>query len=521
MKRLLWTVALMTFFVLPMNAQNNNYSRLWSKVRQAEKEGKPQTAAGYLKDLEEKTIKAGDELEQLAVSETLYEKLREYNWKEANAYYPKYSALNRRIMVDSLDAYIVKYKDHPRIMTLLYKQLSDHKDAADRRVGRGTTGEDYKQVRREAEGLLRHKYVGTFRSQIQGLIDGMDSRSLYASSHETMAPCEKVKYEIDTRNVDKAEVKVYRLLDNRLFLEGYRNSTEETLRKNGTLVSSQTVEGFACDYNIREEKDVYVDFPQPGVYVVRFAAVPARSGEDVVCYDEVCVSDVAGAMRIRNGRLEVYAADYTTGKPFEKGVVSLYKNLYKNNGSAILNLRSHKTDRFAGEGFLPVDVGNAVSDRNNNYQIRIEAGDDIYAPLLSGLYAYNDVRRVKEFRYDQGRILTDRALYKPTDTIHFKVICFEGNYPAYFHQQGVGQGHARDQRMGLCRRLVHAAGREQERQLYHRGGRLYPASGPGGRIQASELHGVAATDHRASGLWRRDPAGWPAAQLCRLLGRGR
>ena len=505
MKRLLWTVALMTFFVLPMNAQNNNYSRLWSKVRQAEKEGKPQTAAGYLKDLEEKTIKAGDELEQLAVSETLYEKLREYNWKEANAYYPKYSALNRRIMVDSLDAYIVKYKDHPRIMTLLYKQLSNHKDAADRRVGRGTTGEDYKQVRREAEDLLRHKYVGTFRSQIQGLIDGMDSRSLYASSHETMAPCEKVKYEIDTRNVDKAEVKVYRLLDNRLFLEGYRNSTEETLRKNGTLVSSQTVEGFACDYNIREEKDVYVDFPQPGVYVVRFAAVPARSGEDVVCYDEVCVSDVAGAMRIRNGRLEVYAADYTTGKPFEKGVVSLYKNLYKNNGSAILNLRSHKTDRFAGEGFLPVDVGNAVSDRNNNYQIRIEAGDDIYAPLLSGLYADNDFRRVKEFRYDQGRIQRGG----------------DGNYPAYFHQQGVRQGHARDQRMGLCRRLVHAAGREQERQLHPRSGRLYPASGPGGRIQTPELHGVAAADHRTPGLWRRDPAGWPAAQLCRLLGCGR
>ena len=117
MKRLLWTVALMTFFVLPMNAQNNNYSRLWSKVRQAEKEGKPQTAAGYLKELEEKTIKAGDELEQLAVSEALYDKLREYNWKEANAYYPKYSALNRRVMTDSLEAY-------PQ-----YRRLCDRRDA--------------------------------------------------------------------------------------------------------------------------------------------------------------------------------------------------------------------------------------------------------------------------------------------------------------------------------------------------------------------------------------------------------
>ena len=97
MKRLLWTVALLTAFVFTMNAQNN-YARLWSKVQKAEKEGKPQTAAGYLKELEEATIRNGDELEQLVVSEALYNQLREYNWKEANAYYPKFSALNQRMM---------------------------------------------------------------------------------------------------------------------------------------------------------------------------------------------------------------------------------------------------------------------------------------------------------------------------------------------------------------------------------------------------------------------------------------
>ena len=76
MKRLLWTVALLTAFVFTMDAQNN-YSRLWSKVQKAEKEGKPQTAAGYLRELEQKTIKAGDELEQLVVSENLYNDLKD------------------------------------------------------------------------------------------------------------------------------------------------------------------------------------------------------------------------------------------------------------------------------------------------------------------------------------------------------------------------------------------------------------------------------------------------------------
>ena len=425
MKRLLWTVALVTFFVLPMNAQNNNYSRLWSKVRQAEKEGKPQTAAGYLKELEEKTIKAGDELEQLVVSETLYEKLREYNWKEANAYYPKYSALNRKVMVDSLDTYIVKYKDHPRVMMLLYRQLRNHKENVDRKWNPSATGDDYRKIRREAEDLLKHKNVGTYKKNIQSLIDGMDSRSLSASHQATTAPLDNAKYTLDARNVNAVEIKVYRLLDNRLFSEGYKNSNEETLRKNGTLVSTQTFDRFTCDYNISEEREVFVAFPQPGCYVVRFAAFAPKTGEDVICYDEVFVSNVAGAMRIRDGKVEVYAADYHTGKPFEKGSVSLYKNLYRNNSSAIINLRSHRTDRFSGEGFQPVDVGKVTSDHQNDYQLRIESGLDIYAPLLSGFYDRYYDRSGREFLHEQGRIFTDRALYKPTDTIRFKLICYE------------------------------------------------------------------------------------------------
>jgi len=410
-----------------MNAQNSQYSRLWTKVRKAEQAGKPQTAAGYLKELEEKTIKAGDELEQLAVSEALYGKLREYNWKEANTYYPKYSALKRKVMDDSLDTYIVKYKDHPRVMMLLYRQLTNHKSAVDRKRMPPATGNDYRAVRGEAEELLKHRYAGDYRESIKSLIHSMDSRSLSANHQETTAPCDSVAYRLETRNVDKAEVKVYRLLDNRFFLEGFRNSTEETLRKNGSLVSSQTLGNFACDYNIEESKKVYVDFPQPGFYVVRFAALPEKSDEDVIYYDEVFVSDVAGALRIRNGKAEVYAADYRTGRPFGQGKVSLFKNLYRSNSSAILQLRSQKTDLFSGAGFQPVDLGGVLADYENDYQLRIESGADIYAPLLF-LNEERFIEHVRPGRLSGGvRILTDRTLYKPSDTIHFKVICYSAS----------------------------------------------------------------------------------------------
>ena len=436
MKRLLWTVALLTAFVFTMNAQNK-YSSLWSKVQKAEKEGKPQTAAGYLRELEEKTIKADDILEQLVVSETLYNKLREYNWKEANAYYPKYSALNRRVMVDSLDAYLVKYKDHPRVMMLLYKQLRNHKEAVDRKWRPAATGADYLAVRQEAQDLLKHKYVGTYKSSIQGLIDGMDGASFFADSRGTMAPCDSVEYKLSTRNVSKAEVKVYRLLDNKLFGEGYNDSSEATLRKNATLVSTQTVDGFVCDYNISEEMPMTVAFPQPGVYVVWFNALQGRDGRALknenAC-DQVCVSNVAGALRVRDGKAEVYAADLTTGKPYGKGEVSIFKNLYKNVSSAIVPMKRHLSDTFRGEGFQPVNVGKALTDRENDYDMRIEADRDIYAPLIDiwDNYPYRPYKRgdVKVSRYEQGQLFTDRALYKPTDTIHFKLLCYKASETA-------------------------------------------------------------------------------------------
>ena len=421
MKRLLWTVALLATVFCSMDAQN--YSRLWTKVHKAEKEGKPQTAAGYLKELEQKTIAAGDELEQLVVSEHLYDKLTKYNWKEANAYYPAYAALNRRVMTDSLDAYIVKYADHPRIMMLLYKRLQNHKESLDRRSRGYVSGEDYLEVRKEAEELLKHKRVGTYKKNIEALITSMDSRSLYTSSHSTMAPASGVEYALDTRNVDKVEVRVYRMHDDVVFLPYMKDASLQDLERNATLLDKSEVTGFRNEYNISERQTAAVDFPTPGVYVIRFATADGQE----VCYESVNVSDVVGALRIRGGKPEVYAADYTTGKPISQGTFSIFKNLYDKNTSSILKMKPFLKGRFAGQGFSAIDAGKAPSDRKNNYLLRIESDKDIYAPLLNGLQDEEWYERISTTRLSHSVLFTDRNLYKPTDTIYFKVICYKAS----------------------------------------------------------------------------------------------
>ncbi len=426
MKRLLWTVALLATVVFTMDAQTA-YSRLWSKVQKAEKEGKPQTAAGYLKELEQKTIAAGDELEQLVVAERLYDDLSKYNWKEANAYYPTYTALNRRVLTDSLDAYIVKYKDHPRIMMLLYKQLQNHKAAVDHRSRSVVRGEDYMAIRREAQELLKHKRVGTYKKNIEALIVSMDSRSLGTSSHTTMAPASGVEYSLDTRNVDKVEVRVYRMDKDVVYLPYMGDASLQNLERNATLLERHEVTGFANEYNIAERRTTTVDFPTPGVYVIRFAT----PDEKEISYESVNVSNVVGTLRIRDGKPEVYAADYTTGKPIPQGDFSIFKNLFDKNTSSILKMKPWMTGRFAGQGFSAIDAGKAPSDQKNRYYLRLEAGGDSYAPLIGGLQDdewYNRYR--DDTRYSRSVIFTDRNLYKPGDTIYFKVICYKASETA-------------------------------------------------------------------------------------------
>lgn len=393
MKRIISLVAILTIFSFSMEA-GTPYAKLWNKVQRAEKAGKPQTAATYLRQLEEKAVAAGDELEHLAVAERLYENLGKYNWKEANAYWPEYSVLERRILSDSLDAYIVRHKDHPRIMMLLYRQLCNHRQEVDRKFA--PTGEDYLRVRDEARTLLRHPKAGDYKLRLRDFIDALERPALSSSQLRTMAPQEGVSYTLYARNVTKVEVEVLR---------------------NGRHFSSQTVTGFRNEFNISEKKNVLIDFPGPGIYEVRFSA-----GGGASCSDEVHVSRVAGALRMREGRVEVYAADLLTGKPFGGAKLSLYRDLELKKAADLLTLRPFALNSVSGEGFISSGL-EFNADERHDWQLRISRGSDFYAPPIY-IPFWKEDRMSDDSMYEQMQLFTDRALYRPEDTIRFKIICF-------------------------------------------------------------------------------------------------
>ena len=406
-----------------MNAQTSNdkaSAALWAKVDKALEEGKPQTAVGFLRELEQIAIKDGDVLEHYAISLNILENLREYNWKEANQYNSTVADLQRQLF-DDVDASIEKYGDHPRALMLYYRRLTNHKSQVD--YMNKPTGADYLRIRQECLDLLE-KYPNDkeFAPYIRGMIADMNSTDLsLRNSYGQMAPCKNVNFTVSTKNIKSLKADVYLLDNGKFFDDNDSKMALAALKLNSKFVGTKTVDDWANEYNIRETKDVFLDFDKPGVYVIRFEA-----GNNV-CFTQVQISDVVGVYRQRAGEHEIYAVDLTTGKPYERVRATLYKDPYNSGKSSIWSPKELSSSMYSLDGFTPADFGRKLDFSKNRYAVRLEDVADKASPLVPvvGDRHYSSID--DDYLYSNDIIFTDRKLYKPGETVYYKVICYKSN----------------------------------------------------------------------------------------------
>lgn len=423
MKRILLALALVIPILNTMNAQISNVNTsaaLWAKVEKAGKEGKPQTAAGYLRELEQLAVKDGDGLEHYFIATQLYDNLRKYNWKEANRYDSTLSDLRRELFAD-IDASIERYSGHPREIILYYERLRNHKSEVDNL--RKPSGEDYLRIKQECLDLIaKFPKEKDYTQNIRSMLDEMNSVYLgvYDLCSQT-APSTEVTYCVRSKNVQRVTVDIYRLNDGKYFDDNGSKNTLSTLKLNAAKVGSKSIEGWADEYNIREEKEFRLAFDGPGVYVLRFEA-----GSEVE-YRTQQVSDVVGLYRNREGKHEIYAVDFNTGKPYEKVRATLFKNPFSSGKSPIWSPKEVNSARYTLDGFTPADLGRRLDFDRNAYALRLEDVTDKASPLIS-IYDEGYFRGIKDEKLHSDEVIfTDRKLYKPGETVYYKVISYKSN----------------------------------------------------------------------------------------------
>ncbi|MBR5735908.1 MAG: hypothetical protein IKX60_03850 [Bacteroidales bacterium] len=414
-------VTLYLLLGLVYNTQNPQwntaqYAQQWKQVEKALADGKPQTAAKYLGELEEMTRANGDELERLEVMRQRYDCLSRYNWKEARDYYSAYSGL-RDSVFSSLDTNIEKYCKHPRVIMLIAEKIERLKNEEDGKDDAKQSEDVYKNIRKMCQEAIKAFPKSDHTRRLQALIDDMDARWMNFGGPDRGYPGAEFTYEINTNNIASADFKVYRLSDRYSIGDGEKFAKYDSGSTRCVLVGSKKIDTFKNKYNIWETVETTWKFDEEGLYIVKLVSA------DKSAYHYVYISRVAVALREVDGKYEVYAADAVSGKPYDKLTVTAYRD--GRGKGTFLSPVIFSAKEYAQNGFTPLSQKLYESPENYGYFYVTADGDSFTSPMgVNRPYIRHYEREISQ---EGVYIYTDRRLYKPSDEIQFKVVAFRSN----------------------------------------------------------------------------------------------
>ena len=416
MKELFLLLAL-TFNPSAQNYSDSAYRDLWAKIDAAIEQGKPQTAAGLLGELEQITINKKDTLEMYRVMKKRYECMSKYNWKEANKYYPNYNALSRQIS-NNLELYIEKFANHPHVDILIHEKILKMKSEAD--MARDKRANKYREVRKACLKAVEVFPNSEYKQDFLDLVAQMDSKSVGISTEKAFIyPGETLEFELNGRNVDQSEFVVYRLNDRYELMGG---ESLKNISGHGRLVSKQKMTSYKNEYNIDEVIKTDFCFGDPGIYLVANSA--GNQSNHVLVY----VSRVALAARDVNGHNEVYVANPKTGKPYENATIYAFNGEWTEDkeGKAFATPQIISQKAYTLNGFTTLNQ-QIFAKKLYSAQIVADAGGDKWAPVVG---ISDATERVTKSRSNDilHYIYTDRKLYRAGDTVQFKLIALTTNW---------------------------------------------------------------------------------------------
>ena len=129
----------------------------------------------------------------------------------------------------------------------------------------------------------------------------------------------------------------------------------------------------------------------------------------------------------------IYVADYLTGKPVETCDIFLYND----DDKLVDQVRDFPLDGFT---YLPESFVQALEKGRWGWTIQAEAwidGRQRATPKHPLYYEAREAARTDNPVRHNAMILTDRSAFNPDETVHYKVILYEGTYEYAARQAGI------------------------------------------------------------------------------------
>ena len=305
--------------------------------------------------------------------------------------------------------------------------MEDNNDELDwenvRAVSQTSSSEKSKRIAYDlcAEGIKRfpkYKRIGLLRN-IQKEIE---TKSIKINYNETVKPAADLKVELTIANVTALELQVYRLnatAQQYLDFHDNRNSGSK-LYPNRTLVESRKIK-VKPDADFGDVKDEFtIKAREYGIYEFTLTVAGDKKKADLA-KGTFTVTDFAFIHRTDEARKQsLFVVDRVTGHPVSDVKVSVKSRRW--------NRREYVSDSISN--FVTNTNGYGQFWYNNEYSRNIlffsKAADKYYSAYVSSGYYYSP-NSVEQDEKESVALMTDRAIYRPGQTMYFKGIAYKSN----------------------------------------------------------------------------------------------
>ena len=247
-------------------------------------------------------------------------------------------------------------------------------------------------------------------------------KELTFSMQSVVLPNQKISASISYRNLTNPHYRIYQLSQIELDkLDGLSiQEIVKTLLKKDYIIENY-IDIF--DNNDYKQHTLSINLPELecGTYFIMFSKddMFSKKEDQLPAIHSFQVSNLSFVTTKENNDFVIYVLDRKTGKPVTDVNVNIFKqtyDYYKKNyvKTTILDLTTGKDGT--------VKVANEI---NNPFHINLFKDDD---KLLSDSYFYNYQDDKEEKLIERTNFFTDRAIYRPGQTIYFKGIILNQNF---------------------------------------------------------------------------------------------
>lgn len=257
--------------------------------------------------------------------------------------------------------------------------------------------------------------------QCKILLAQIESKSLSLQTEKVYLPSQEIKYKIEAKNIDSLYFKLIRIPNTIEAHNSQDKSTEEYLKRlykieaakewNLNLINPKDYRSHSFEFKTKAL--------QKGKYILLSSTQKDFTQQAATTnYIDFQVSGLGFISKNENnGSVDFYTVNRVTGKPLSDVNLTKYNYVYDYNTrkNKLEVLDTYTSDK---NGFVTI----LTADKVRNFRILLTTNNDTLnngGSFYSRNYIHKETKRIQTF------LFSDRAIYRPGQTVYFKGIVVE------------------------------------------------------------------------------------------------